>query len=196
MRLEAIVLAAGAASRFGGGKLLADYRGRPLLDHALDTALAAPARGVTVVLRPGDAAALALVEARAEPRLRPLAAPDAAQGFDQGLGASLRTAILALPGDAEAALVLLGDMPRVPHDLAADLVQALSAGPGIAAPVHAGRRGHPVLFARRWFADLAALAGDRGAQGVLTKAGDAIALVETDDPGVLFDVDRREDLER
>ncbi|PXA96530.1 molybdopterin-guanine dinucleotide biosynthesis protein MobA, partial [Caulobacter sp. D5] len=76
------------------------------------------------------------------------------------------------------------------------LVQALSAGPGIAAPVHAGRRGHPVLFARRWFEDLAALAGDRGAQGVLTKAGDAIALVETDDPGVLFDVDRREDLER
>ncbi|PXA94469.1 molybdopterin-guanine dinucleotide biosynthesis protein MobA, partial [Caulobacter sp. D5] len=66
MRLEAIVLAAGAASRFGGGKLLADYRGRPLLDHALDTALAAPARGVTVVLRPGDAAALTLVEARAE----------------------------------------------------------------------------------------------------------------------------------
>ncbi len=192
MRLEAIVLAAGAASRFGGGKLLADYRGRPLLDHALDTALAASARGVTVVLRPGDTAALALVEARAEPRLRPLAAPEA----DEGLGASLRTAILALPADAEAALVLLGDMPRVPHDLAADLVQALSAGVGIAAPVHAGRRGHPVLFARRWFKDLAALAGDRGAQGVLTKAGDAIALVETDDPGVLFDVDRREDLER
>ncbi|MFT4253872.1 MAG: nucleotidyltransferase family protein [Caulobacter sp.] len=192
MRLEAIVLAAGAASRFGGGKLVAAYRGRPLLDHALDAALAAPARGVTVVLRPSDDDALALVERRSQPRLRALVAPAAGEG----LGASLRTAILALPDDAEAALVLLGDMPRVPHDLADRLVQGLEAGAGIAAPLHAGRRGHPVLFARRWFADLAALAGDRGAQGVLTRAGDALALVETDDPGVLFDVDLKRDLEQ
>ncbi|MBI1684844.1 nucleotidyltransferase family protein [Caulobacter hibisci] len=192
MRLEAIVLAAGAARRFGGGKLAADYRGRPLLDHALDAALDAPARTVTVALRPGDAASLALVEARPDARLRPLAAPDA----DEGLGASLRTAILALPADADGAFVFLGDMPLIPRGLAARLAQALDAGAGIVAPVQAGRRGHPVLFARRWFDDLAALSGDRGAQGVLAKAGDDLVLVETDDPGVLFDVDLREDLVR
>ncbi|KSB88519.1 hypothetical protein AS593_12805 [Caulobacter vibrioides] len=198
MRLEAIVLAAGAGTRFGGGKLLADYRGRPLLDHALDAALAAPVDRVTAVIRPGDAAVAALVAARPETRasapfgapLRTLAAPDAAEG----LGASLRAGIAALDPATEGALVFLGDMPDVPHDLAGDLAAALSGGVEIAAPIHAGRRGHPVLFARACFSALMALTGDRGAQGLM--AARAVALVETDAPGVLFDVDRREDLAR
>ena len=202
MRLEAIVLAAGAGTRFGGGKLLADYRGRPLLDHALDAALAAPVDRVTAVIRPGDAAVAALVAARPETRasapfgaplrapLRTLTAPDAAEG----LGASLRAGIAALDPATEGALVFLGDMPDVPLDLAGDLAAALSGGVEIAAPIHAGRRGHPVLFARACFSALMALTGDRGAQGLM--AARAVALVETDAPGVLFDVDRREDLAR
>jgi len=189
MRLEAIVLAAGAGTRFGGGKLLAAYRGRPLLDHALDTALAAPVERVTVMIRPGDAEVAALVAARPENRLRALHAPDAAEG----LGASLRAGIAALDPAIDGAFVFLGDMPGVPRDLAGDLAAALSGGVEIAAPVHGGRRGHPVLFARACFPALAALTGDRGAQGLM--AARAVALVETDAPGVLFDVDRREDLD-
>ncbi|PVM85863.1 nucleotidyltransferase family protein [Caulobacter endophyticus] len=190
MRLEAIVLAAGAGTRFGGGKLLARYRGRPLLDHALDAALAAPVHRVSVVHRPGDAEVAALVAARPGPRLRALAAPDAAEG----LAASLRAGIATLDPATDGVFVFLGDMPGVPHDLAGDLAAALSGEVEIVAPVHAGRRGHPVLFARACFPALEALTGDRGAQGLM--AARAVALVETDAPGVLFDVDRREDLER
>jgi molybdenum cofactor cytidylyltransferase len=192
MQLEAIVLAAGAGTRFGGGKLLAAYRGRPLLDHALDAALAAPVERVTVVIRPGDAQVAALVAARPETRLRArlraVAAPDAAEG----LAGSLRSGIAALDPATDGAFVFLGDMPGVPHDLAGDLAAALSGEVEIAAPIHAGRRGHPVLFARACFPALMVLTGDRGAQGLM--AARAVALVETDGPGVLFDVDRREDL--
>lgn len=190
MRLEAIVLAAGAGTRFGGGKLLAAYGGRPLLDHALDAALAAPVERVTVMIRPGDAAVAALVVARPDPRLRPLFAPDAAEG----LGGSLRAGARALDPTGDGVLVFLGDMPGVPHDLAGALATRLVEGVKIVAPVHAGRRGHPVLFSRACFADLCALGGDRGAQGLMAEVGEAVALVETDAAGVLFDVDRREDL--
>jgi molybdenum cofactor cytidylyltransferase len=88
--------------------------------------------------------------------------------------------------------VFLGDMPEVPHDLAAALAARLADGAEVAAPVHAGRRGHPVLFARACFPALAALSGDRGAQGLMAER--KAVLVETDTAGVLFDVDRREDL--
>ncbi|PVM89483.1 nucleotidyltransferase family protein [Caulobacter radicis] len=190
MRLEAIVLAAGAGTRFGGGKLLADYRGRTLLDHALDAALAAPVERVTAVIRPGDSALAERIAVRPDPRLRPLLAPDAAEG----LGASLRAGARALDPAGDGVFVFLGDMPDVPHDLADVLAARLVEGVRIVAPVHAGRRGHPVLFSRACFADLATLGGDRGAQGLMAAAGEALALVETDAAGVLFDVDRREDL--
>jgi molybdenum cofactor cytidylyltransferase len=190
MRLEAIVLAAGAGTRFGGGKLLADYRGRTLLDHALDAALAAPVERVTAVIRPGDSALAERIAVRPDPRLRPLLAPDAAEG----LGASLRAGARALDPAGDGVFVFLGDMPDVPHDLADALAARLVEGVRIVAPVHAGRRGHPVLFSRACFADLATLGGDRGAQGLMAAAGEALALVKTDAAGVLFDVDRREDL--
>ncbi|MDG2531489.1 nucleotidyltransferase family protein [Caulobacter endophyticus] len=190
MRLEAIVLAAGAGTRFGGGKLLAGYRGRPLLDHALDAALAAPAERVIVMIRPGDAAVAALVAARPDSRLRHLLAPDAAEG----LGASLRAGVAALDPATEGVFVFLGDMPGVPHDLAGELAARLVEGVRIVAPIHAGRRGHPVLFSDACFPDLLALSGDRGAQGLMAAAGDAQVMVPTEAPGVLFDVDRREDL--
>ncbi|PLR28974.1 molybdopterin-guanine dinucleotide biosynthesis protein MobA [Caulobacter zeae] len=190
MRLEAIVLAAGAGTRFGGGKLLAGYRGRPLLDHALDAALAAPVERVTVVIRPGDAAVAALVAARPDQRLRPLLAPDAAEG----LGASLRAGIASLDPATTGVFVFLGDMPDVPHGLAGELATQLDGSTRIVAPVHAGQRGHPVLFSKACFPDLLALSGDRGAQGLMAAAGDAQVMVPTDAPGVLFDVDRREDL--
>lgn len=77
-----------------------------------------------------------------------------------------------------------------------DLAAALAAGADAAAPVFQGQRGHPVLFARALLPQLLALTGDEGARQVLRGLGDRLALVETDDAGVLLDVDRPADLER
>ena len=190
----AIVLAAGAGRRFGGRKLLATFEGRPLIVGALDAAFAAPVRRV-ILTTDGDPdlAGIARDHARAlgrEADLEVVIATDAAEG----LGASLRTAVAALPADADGAFVFLGDMPRIPAGLAQALAGAMSPGVELAAPRFEGRRGHPVLFGRACFPALLALTGDVGAREVLAKAGERLALIDSSDVGALFDVDRREDL--
>jgi molybdenum cofactor cytidylyltransferase len=188
-RLEAVVLAAGAGSRFGGGKLLAAYGSGVLLHGALAAAFAAPVRGVTVVTG-SDAEAIAAAARAFDPRVRLVHAPD----YAEGMGASLRTGIASLPSEAAAAFVFLGDMPRVPHDVARSLAEAVANGASAAAPTFGGRRGNPVLLARELFPGLLALQGDEGARRILQGIGDRLALVEAPDDGVLFDVDQQSDM--
>lgn len=187
--LASLVLAAGAGSRFGGGKLIAPYRGAPLLHAALAAARAAPGGEITVVTG-ADAEAVATAVAAFDPSIRLVHAPDHAEG----MAASLRTGIASLGPQVDAAFVFLGDMPRIPHAVLAPLADAVAAGAPAAAPVFQGRRGNPVVLNRALFAEVAQLKGDVGARPILQRLGDAVALVETDDDGVLFDVDERGDL--
>jgi len=191
-RFEAIVLAAGLGARFGGGKLLAPFRGRPLIAGALTRALKSPARSVVVAIGDdaGLEAAILRLDEHAETRVVRVADPA------KGMGASLAAAARAVPIDIDGVFVFLGDMPLVGPEVAPALVRALSGRDGIAAPAHAGRRGHPVLFGGDWIPALRALDGDVGAQALIRQAGERFTAVETDDPGVLFDVDRPEDLSR
>ena len=178
------MLAAGAGSRFGGGKLLAPHGDGVLLDGALRAAFAAPARSVTVVT--GADAARVTAAARA---FDPRAIIVHAGGHAEGMGASLRTGIASLPADAAGVFVFLGDMPRVPHAVLAPLAAALAAGAPAAAPTFEGRRGNPVLLGRDLFPALLRLTGDEGARRVLQGLGTRLALIEAPDDGVLFDVD-------
>jgi molybdenum cofactor cytidylyltransferase len=162
-----------------------------LIDGALGAAFAAPVRSVTVVTGADEAVGPAAAEfaaARGEPaRLRLVHAADHAAG----MSASLRAGLAALPADAEGVFVFLGDMPEIPHQLAARLAWALARnGAAASAPVFEGVRGHPVLFAAELFGALRALEGDGGARALLDDLGPRLALVEAADRGVLFDVDR------
>jgi molybdenum cofactor cytidylyltransferase len=187
---EAVVLAAGSGSRFGGGKLLAPYGPGVLLDGALAAAFAAPVRGVTVVTG-ADAEAVAAAARAFDASVRIVHAEHHAQG----MGASLAAGIASLPLDAAGAFVFLGDMPRVPPAVLAPLAQAVAAGAIAAAPVFEGRRGHPALLAHTLFPALVALGGDAGARSILEHLGPGLVLVEAPDDGVLFDVDVRGDLD-
>jgi molybdenum cofactor cytidylyltransferase len=85
-------------------------------------------------------------------------------------------------------------MPAIPPAILPALAAALAAGAPAAAPRFEGQRGHPVLFSAALFPQLKALTGDQGARDVLRAFGDRLALVETDDPGVLVDVDTPDQL--
>lgn len=191
MSRVALVLAAGAGMRFGGGKMTAWFRGEPLVRHAVAAARAAPVERVIVVC--ADRLPLA---GWAEPG----APVEALTVASDSLSASLKAGVAAsgalegISGTVEGLFVFLGDMPLVPHRAAHALAARL--GDGYAAlPRHAGKPGHPVLFAPRAFADLMTLEGDHGA-GALLRERDDVAFLDWPDDRVLRDIDRREDLMR
>ncbi len=186
---EAVVLAAGLGTRFGGGKLLAGWGNGVLLQGALAAAYAAPVRSVTVVTG-ADAEAIATVARAFNPDTQIVHALD----FAEGMGASLRTGVASLPHDTRGAFIFLGDMPRVPTVILGQMADAVLAGAEAAAPVFEGRRGNPVLVSRTLFPGLLALTGDAGARGLLQALADRLALIESPDDGVIFDVDEPSDL--
>lgn len=193
--LDAVVLAAGRGVRFGGGKLLAKLDGEPLVAGALRTAFLSPARRVFVaVADPAVRSAVVATAGRlkASDRLVVVAVEDA----DEGMGASLRAAASALPDDTAGVFVFLGDMPAIDPATPAVLARALESPHAIVAPMHQGRRGHPVLFGATWLPALRALTGDEGARALLENAGARLARIPVPDPGIHLDVDRPEDLAR
>lgn len=189
-KFGAIVLAAGLGARFGGGKLLAPFRGRPLIAGALTTALESPA--VSVVVAIGNDPVLETTILRLGDGARVVRVADPARG----MGASLAAAARAVPDDIDGVFVFLGDMPLISPEIAPALIRALPGRRGVAAPANAGQRGHPVLFGGDWIPALRELDGDVGAQALIRQAAEHFVMVETDDPGVLFDIDRPEDLDQ
>ena len=186
-----IILAAGRSQRMSPHhKLLAtDAAGKTMIARTVDNALSSAARPVIVVTGHREA------EIRAALARRPVtlvAAPD----FATGLSASLRTGLAALPDDVAAAIVCLGDMPLVTGRMLDRLIETHDVDEGrlIVAPTGSGALGNPVLWDRRYFAQLSALEGDRGARPLLERQLDAVTTVELGDP-VLRDFDTAESLE-
>mgnify|MGYP000889337741 CR=1 FL=1 len=116
--------------------------------------------------------------------------------FADGLSTSLRTGLAALPAGADAAVVLLGDMPLLPSALIDRLAATFEPkeGRAIVVPVRDGRRGNPVLWGRSYFASLMALKGDVGAKHVLAENAEAVAEVETQTDAIFIDIDTPEAL--
>ena len=110
-----------------------------------------------------------------------------------GMGVSLAHAV-AHARAASGWVVALADMPRIAQGTLRAVVDAVAQGALIAAPVYHGKRGHPVGFSGRLRDELLALEGDEGARAVLRRHHADIRLLEVDDAGVLFDIDRKEDV--
>lgn len=188
-RIAALVLAAGRSTRFGvDNKLLAPFEGRMMLEHVLDRAAEAGLAPLTVVTG-HEAEAI-----RAAAGERAIFVHNA--HFAEGLSTSLRAGLESLSEDVGAALILLGDMPRVTGATLRRLVQAAADNPAAQAfvPSFAGHWGNPVLVRRALFPSLARLHGDQGARKLLEAARDVVELVPVEDAGILADFDTREAL--
>lgn len=188
-RAAAIVLAAGAASRFGGGKVLARLDDRPLLQHVLDAVAMAPLREVVVVVPPAASALEEAIAWRAERRV-------VNQHPERGLASSLQVGLSAVSDEAGAAVILLADQPRVRSIVIRRLVDAWRAGAGpIVAPRYSRDAApNPVLIDRTAWPLAYALQGDRGLGPVLREQEVLVHWlpVAGDNP----DIDTRADLER
>lgn len=188
--IAAIILAAGRSQRFGEtNKMLHPIDGEPMIRHTARHVLAA-GLGDVVVVTGHDAddveRALQGLDIRCARNATPWA----------GMGTSLATGANAIKPGADGMFVVLGDMPNLKGETILTLLQSLDpkGGHDIVVPVHDGKRGHPVLFAARYFTRLCALSGDTGARDILNAHPERVCAVPVDDPGTLLDVDTPEDL--
>ena len=194
--ISAIVLAAGMSQRFGSEKLL-----HPVTLHGITQPLAAHTLlqwlevfdSITVVVRQdsGDfctviETALGTSKAKA---IRWVECVDAANGMSASLACGVRT-----NRNSQGWLIGLADMPLVPTSVIVSVRNALLSGAQLAAPAYAGRRGHPVGFASLFYPGLPSLQGDSGARFILEKNRNKIVLINTDDAGVIADIDVPDDV--
>jgi molybdenum cofactor cytidylyltransferase len=188
-KVGAVILAAGRASRFGRNKLLEPVAGKAMLRHVAEAALASAADPVLVVT--GNEAEKIRLSLTGLP-LAFCENPD----FAMGLSTSLKRGVKALPGDCEGALVLLGDMPGVDAALIDRMIHAFDppAGRSIIAATRGGVRGNPVLWARRFFDEIAGLSGDEGARALLARHPQSVFAVEAPSDAPLTDIDTEEAL--
>lgn len=187
-RTAAIVLAAGGSSRFGSPKQLARWGNKTFIEYTVDTALASQVDEVIVVL------GAEIEQSRALLADRPVTIvlnPDWAAGQSR----SMQVGLAALSPQVEAALFMLVDLPAVDDTIVDRLIDRYhqSYAP-LVWPEFEGRRGNPVLFDRRLFPELNQVRGDIGGRPVLKAYHDQAERVAVDEPGILQDVDRPEDL--
>jgi CTP:molybdopterin cytidylyltransferase MocA/SAM-dependent methyltransferase len=186
--IAAVVLAAGAGSRFGGGKLLASLGGRPVLQHVLDRLADAGVEDVVVVVGDDASAIEEAIEWRHERRVRN---PDPGRG----LSSSVRIGIDAVDDDIDGALLVLGDQPTVAVETIRALLDAAPDGARpIVVPVYARDGGrNPVLVGRDAFRMVGEVAGDRGLGPVIAAHPELVHEVPVSVPGNP-DIDTRSDL--
>jgi molybdenum cofactor cytidylyltransferase len=180
-----LVLAAGAGTRFGGRKQLAELDGRPLLEHAVQAMTATPVGRVVVVLGALVEEVTATVDLHG-------AEPCVCERWDEGQAASLACGLAEL-SDCEAVVVTLGDQPRMSPDA---IRRVISARDGESAAVRAtyfGAPGHPVLLERELFESFRNVTGDHGARNLLLSV--QVRDVPCDDLGGGEDVDTPAELD-
>ena len=184
-RVSALVLAAGRSTRMGPvNKLLAPLGGRAMVRAVVDELAGSSVRPVVVVT---GHEAERVEEALAGAGARLVHNPE----YRQGLSGSIRAGLAALPESAEAAVICLGDMPLVTSAHVDRLVAAFDPAEGreICVPVFEGKRGNPVLFARRFFDEIAGVRGDVGARHLIGEYEEYVCEVAMGDRAVLVDVD-------
>jgi molybdenum cofactor cytidylyltransferase len=191
-KVAAILLAAGRGTRMGGpNKLLEDIRGKAMVRRAAEAAVSSRASPVIVVTgHEADRVASALNGLDVQRVHNP--------AFADGLSTSLKAGVAALPADADAAVVVLGDMPDVNAALIDRLITAIDPARGalIAVPTREGRRGNPVVWSRRFFDELARIDGDMGARHLISQHNEAVVEVPVEDEAAFHDIDTPEALKR
>jgi molybdenum cofactor cytidylyltransferase len=168
----------------GSNKLLAEIDGRPMVARTAQRLLASRARPIVAVLgNQADQVDAALGKLPVERVRNPV--------FAEGLSTSLKSGLAVLPGDIDGVIVCLGDMPLVAGRDLDRLIAAFNPleGRAIVVPTRRGKRGNPVLWAKRFIPEMSELAGDVGAKHLIGEHADLVCEIEMDTDSVLVDID-------
>jgi CTP:molybdopterin cytidylyltransferase MocA len=116
------------------------------------------------------------------------------EDYARGMLSSVQAGFKALGGDAEAAVVMLGDQPFLPAKVVVAVIEAYrTGGKGIVIPVFRGRRGHPVLVDMKYRDEVLGLDPADGLRQLMQAHPGDIHDVDVDDANILRDMDTPED---
>jgi len=185
MKIGVIILAAGASTRMGSPKQLLPYRGRPLVVHAVEQALASRAAEVLVVVGANAEAVSQALQSHRNVQL--LCNAD----WQQGMGTSIRAGMQAAT-HLDAVIIALGDQPLVGPARLNSLIATLEqTGKPIVAARYAGVAGVPALFTKTFFPKLLQLPPGAGCKGLIEANPGETTLVDC--PEGELDIDTPED---
>ena len=172
--ISGVVLAAGSSRRLGRPKQLLELEGRPVLQHVLDALGASLVDEVIVVLGHEAEKIAAAIQLPANGRTVVNAQ------HTRGQSTSLHAGLKAANEESEAAVIVLGDQPRLQPRTIDQVIEAFrgSRAPYVRA-AYEGRPGHPLLAARSEWDALSAITGDKGARELITQGSAAVQEVES-----------------
>ncbi|MDP6198612.1 MAG: nucleotidyltransferase family protein [Porticoccaceae bacterium] len=183
MNLAALILAAGAGSRFGSTKQLVDIDGKPMLQHCIDsTATVLPESTYTVLGNQSETIAGKICNTQI------IYNPD----WRKGIGHSIATGVGALKEGYQGILILLADQPNIKHYHLTQLIQLFN-GHNTVCSFYAGERGVPAIFPQSQYNDLMALRGDYGAKRLLQTMNNGLQTLSLAE--AILDIDTPDDLE-
>jgi molybdenum cofactor cytidylyltransferase len=187
--VAAVVLAAGMSRRMGCLKQLLRIDGKTVLEHTLANVRASAVDEIVLVL--GHAAD----EVEKEVSMAGIRVVRN-EGYQQGMGTSLRAGLAEVSPEAQAALIVLADQPFVQAATLNKLIEYHgSAQPQIVIPTYRGFRGNPVLLDHSIFPELRELSGDVGCRAIFGSHTENIRKLAVDDAGILLDIDSRDDFD-
>lgn len=182
-----VVLASGFSRRFGEDKLSQDLCGKPVLQWCIDQLLSSGVDCVCIVTRDS----MKERDLGGDDRLKFVINDDPAAGMSR----SIRAALTKLEGNPDAVMIVNGDMPFYGAENYRKLIALWEeTDGGIAASYHSGETMPPSIFSRKYFSDLLALEGDRGAKKVIHKNVSEVKYLSIEDPDCFTDIDTMEDL--
>ncbi len=185
--LSAILLAGGESKRMGKLKQLMPLGKSTILEQAIDNLLSSTADEVIVVV---GYKAEEITKAIAAKPVKIIANPN----YQQGMSTSIITGLILVDPRAEAVMLALGDQPMVNSQTINQLIAEFhNHDKGIALPTYRGKRGHPVIFATKYKAELLKLKGDIGAKEIIEHHPQDVLEVSVGSEGVITDIDTEED---
>lgn len=187
--VSVVVLGAGKGQRIGLQKMLLPWGDGTVIEATVRAFCASAAKEVIVVL------------GRDMPIVRALLDPYPVKvafnpNYPSGMASSIKAGLRCVDPRANGIMIALGDMPLIGSGLIDRLIGAFGPDREIVVPVWDGRRGHPVLFHRRYQGELMGLSGDQGGRVILERYPDRVHELEVETPAVLMDIDTMEDYER
>jgi len=188
--ISGILLAAGESRRMGQPKLLLPWGNTTILEKVVDTYLKTQISELIVVVGTNQKSLKAILISK------PVIIVENPY-YQEGMSTSIRNGVEAASNQAEGYLIGLGDQPLITPDIINSLITVFSnEHPGIAICSHKKKKGHPVIFARKFRQALCNLKGDIGGRTIIRKHGAEVKYVEVESEAIFMDIDTPDDYQK